>query len=57
MLGTQPWEKSFMGKSYKRHGPILSNSAILHYHIISLEAIQQIQEKCYCTCEIHQRYG
>ena len=25
----------------------------IHYHFISLEAVQQIQVRCYCTCEIH----
>ena len=37
--------------------PKLSNSVILHYHIISAEAIKQIQEKYHCSCEIHQSDG
>ena len=43
-----------MGRSYKNSSPTFSNFMILHHHITSLEAIQQIQEKCYVTCEKHQ---
>ena len=46
-----------MGKFYKQPSPKLSNCIILNYHIISLEGIQQTEEKCYCTCETHQRDG
>ena len=40
-----------MVNSYKKSSRKPSNCVILHYHIISLEAIQQIQGKYYCTCE------
>ena len=40
--------------SYKQLTPRLSNFVILHYQKISPEVIQLIQEKSYCTCEIHQ---
>ena len=40
--------------SYKQYSPKLSNCIMLDRHIISLEPIQQIQEKFYCTCKIHQ---
>ena len=43
---------SAMGKSYKQSNPKLQNCIKLHHHIINLEALQQSQEKCYCTCEI-----
>ena len=41
-----------MGQSYKQYSPKWSNFIILCYHIISPKEIQQIPEKCYCTCEI-----
>ena len=37
----------------KVHNCVIS---LVYRHIISLEAIQ-IQEKCYCTCEINQSDG
>ena len=48
------WEKASMGKSNKQFSPKLSNCLILHCRIIGLEGIQQIQEECYSTCQIHQ---
>ena len=43
-----------MGKFYQQSRPTFSLSLTLQYHINSLEAILQIQEKCYCNCEILQ---
>ena len=34
--------------------PILPNNIKSHDNIISLEESQQVQEECYCTCEMHQ---
>lgn len=51
------WTNYYIWSEFASPCPKLSNCVILSYHIISLKYIQQVQEKCYCTCEIHQSDG